>query len=187
MKVILKVTIPKVGKEGQVVTVKDGFARNYLFPRQFATVANKAQLQILDRRNAKIAQALASTVAAAEDLKSKINGLELRIQGKSGKESTKLFGAVTSQDIADALLAQHKVTVEKKQVALVEPIKRLGNFRIQLDLHRDVDAFVNLTVFDPEHPLEPVAAPVAEEAAAPVEAEAPSTEEAPASEEAVEA
>lgn len=149
MKVILNQTVPKVGKEGTVVTVADGFARNYLFPRGLAILANKKQVEVLDRRNTRIAERTAGQKSAAEALKEQINGKTVRIEGKVGKDTAKLFGAITSQDVVDAIKAQLGITVEKKQVALIEPIKRLGQHEVELDLHREVDAKITVDVFDP--------------------------------------
>jgi len=149
MKVILNTTVPKVGKEGTVVTVADGFARNYLFPRGLAILADKKQVEVLERRNARIAERTAGQKSTAEGLRDQLQGKEIRLEGKVGKDSTKLFGAFTSQDVVDAIKSQLGVTVEKKQVALIEPIKRLGRHEVELDLHREVDAKIIVDVFDP--------------------------------------
>jgi large subunit ribosomal protein L9 len=150
MKVVLKQSVPKVGKEGQVVTVKDGYARNFLFPRRLAVVADKAQLDVLARRNAKLESALADTKASAEAIKEKLDGKTIRIESKVGKETGKLFGAVTSQDIADAVAQELGVTLEKRSVLLNHPIKRLGSHPVEIDVHRQVDIRLTVQVFDPE-------------------------------------
>jgi len=150
MKVILNTTVPKLGKEGQIVSVADGYARNYLFPRGLAIVADKNQVKALEKRQARMAAKIAEGHASAEALKEELDGKTIRIAGKVGKDSTKLFGAVTSQDIADAIKAQLGKDLDRKKIALIEPIKRLGSHQIHIDLHRDVDAFVTLEVFDPE-------------------------------------
>lgn len=167
MKVILNTTVPKLGKEGQIVTVADGYARNYLFPRGLAIVAEKNQIIALERRQARMAAKIAEGAASAEALKSDLDGKTVRIPAKVGKVSTKLFGAITAQDIADAIKSQLGKDLDRKKIALIEPIKRLGNHQIHIDLHRDVDAFVTVEVFDPEAVVE--AAPEAP-AEAPVEA-----------------
>jgi large subunit ribosomal protein L9 len=149
MKVILNQTVPKVGKEGTVVSVADGFARNYLFPRGLAIVADKNQLKALEARNVRLAAKFAGAKAAAETLKEQINGKTVRIPGQVGKDQGKLFGAITSQNVADAIRKQLGVTVEKKNVALIEPIKRLGDHIVDVDLHREVDAKLTVQVFDP--------------------------------------
>ena len=149
MKVILNQTVPKVGKEGTVVTVADGFARNYLFPKGLAVLAAKKQVEALEKRNARVAERTAGHKVSAESLREKLHGHTVRIEGKVGRDSTKLFGAITSQDVVDAIKKQLKVEVEKKQVALIEPIKRLGVHEVEIDLHREVEARVNVEVFDP--------------------------------------
>lgn len=149
MKVILNQTVPKVGKEGSVVTVADGFARNYLFPRGLAILADRKQIGALDKRNARVAERTAGLKAAAEQLREKLNGQTVRIEGKVGRDSTKLFGAITSQDVIDAIKSQLKIDVEKKQVAMIEPIRRLGVHEVEVDLHREVEAKVRVDVFDP--------------------------------------
>ena len=154
MKVILNQTVPKVGKEGQVVNVADGFARNYLFPRGLAIYADRSQMKAHDRRMERVVAKEAGTTASAEQLKEKLDGQAIRIEGKVGKETGKLFGAVTSQNIADAVKDQLKISIEKRNVALIEPIKRLGHHKVHLDLHRQVDAFITVTVFDPSLPDE---------------------------------
>jgi large subunit ribosomal protein L9 len=154
MKVILKQTVPKLGKEGTVVNVADGFARNYLFPRGFAILADKKQIEALNKRNERLAVKLAGLKADAEALKTKIDGSVIRIPGQVGAQQGKLYGAITAQDVTEAIKAQLGVTLERKQVALVEPIRRLGNFPVELDLHREVDAVISVTVFDPNAPVE---------------------------------
>lgn len=154
MKVILNQTVPKVGKEGTVVTVADGYARNYLFPRGLAILAEKGQVKALEKRQAKVAEKTAGLKVAAETLKEQLDGKTVRIEGKVGKESTKLFGAITSQDVVDLIKSQLGQTVDKKQVALIEPIKRIGVHSVELDLHPQVEAHVKVDVFDPNAVVE---------------------------------
>jgi len=149
MKVILNQTVPKVGKAGTVVTVADGFARNYLFPRGLAIVAEKRQIEGLEKRNARIAAKTAGEKASAEATRETLNGKSVRIAGQVGKGQGKLFGAITAQDVVDAIQAQLGVSVDRKKVALVEPIKRLGSHEVEIDLHHSVDATVTVEVFDP--------------------------------------
>lgn len=170
MKVILKQSVPKVGKENQVVTVADGYARNFLFPRGLAILADKNQVKALDIRKQRMAAKVAEGVASAQALKEKLEGKSVKIEGKVGRDAGKLFGAITAQDVADAVAAQLGTTLDKRQVALVQPIKRLGHFPVMLDLHPEVDANIDVHVFDPNAPEEPVAAaPAAEESEEEVE------------------
>ncbi len=148
MKVILKQSVPKVGKEGTVVKVKDGFARNFLFPRGMAIIADKSQLKVLEARNARLESKLSETKAAAAAIGEKLDGKRLRMEVRSGS-GQRLFGAVTSQDIADAIKLQLGVEVDKKTVGILQPIKQLGHFSIEIDLHRHVDCKIYLDVVDP--------------------------------------
>lgn len=156
MKVVLTQTVPKVGKQGTVANVADGFARNFLFPRGLAVVADKNQLHALEKRNAHIAARTAGEKAAAEALREKINGKTVRIDGQVGRVQGKLFGAITSQDVHDALKSQLGVDIERRKIALVEPIKKLGFHSVELDLHREVDAIITVEVFDPSIPQQVV-------------------------------
>ncbi|MEA2552559.1 MAG: large subunit ribosomal protein, partial [Fimbriimonadaceae bacterium] len=92
---------------------------------------------------------------SAEDTKERLDKQTVRIEGKVGASVGKLFGAITSQDVVDAIKDQLGVQLDKKQVALVEPIKRLGKHEVMLDLHRSVDAHVTVEVYDPNAPIEP--------------------------------
>lgn len=148
MRVILKQTVPKVGKEGQVVRVKDGFARNFLFPRGMAVVADKSQIKVLEARNKRLEAQLAETKAAADAIGEKMNGKDVQMEVRAGT-GQRLFGAVTSQDIADAIKEQLGVEVERKSVGILQPIKQLGHFSIEIDMHRHVDCRIMLHVVDP--------------------------------------
>jgi large subunit ribosomal protein L9 len=154
MKVILKQTVPKVGKEGEVANVKDGFARNFLFPNGMAVLADRKQMQAVERREAKLASKREETRSDAEATKEKLDGKQVKILAKVGKELGKLFGAITAQDIADKIKEDLGVELDKKQVGLLQPIKKLGKYPIEIDLHRDVDATVNVHVYDPDAPTE---------------------------------
>ena len=173
MKVILNQTVPKVGKQGTVVTVTNGYARNYLFPRGLAIVADKKQVAALGRRNERIVAKTAGLKADAEKQQESLNGKTVRIEGKVGAAAGKLFGAVTSQDVADAIKAQLGITVDRKLIAMIEPIKRLGRHIVEIDLHHEVDAKVTVEVFDPNAPVEEPAQEEPKAAAAPQAEAAP--------------
>jgi len=180
MKVILKQTVPNVGKEGQVVKVKSGFARNFLFPQGMAIIADKSQLKVLEARNARLAKVLEETKSSAQEVASKLDGKRLRIEVRSGA-GQRLFGAVTSQDIADAIKKDLGVDLDKKVVGILQPIKQLGHYAVEIDLHRHVDCKVHVDVVDPVAEEEArkaaeekgKAKPVEEAVAAPAPAEEP--------------
>ena len=117
-----------------------------------AVVADRKQVAAQDRRNAKLAADLAATKANAEAMRDRINGKTVKIEGNVGRDGVRLFGAITSENIAEAVKAQLGETVEKKQVVLVNPIKRIGRFYVELDMHRQVDMHITVNVYDPANP-----------------------------------
>ncbi len=161
MKVILLKTVPKLGKEGTVANVADGYARNYLFPRGLAIVGEKAQLAALDRKNERLAAKTAGQKTAAQGVGESLNGKTIRIAGEVGGQG-KLFGAITSERIATEIASQLGATVDRKAIALHDPIRKLGTYPIELDLHRDVSSAITLVVFDPNAPVEKTPEPVVE-------------------------
>ena len=149
MKVILQRDIPKVGKHGEVVNVADGYARNYLFPRQLAVSASggalKAHQARMDRDKEKTAKQLGDAQSHAE----RLQDLTLTIIGKVGT-GTKLYGSITAQDVADAIEREKGVTVDKRRVGLVDPIKTLGTYNVPVRLHSDVSVPVTVEVVTEE-------------------------------------
>ncbi len=125
-------------------------------------------------RNTRLAAKTADTLSSAQSLKEGVDGKTVNIKAKVGKDAGKLFGAITAQDVADAVKEQLGLEVDRKKVGLVQPIKRLGVYPVELDLHNQVDALIHVNVYDPDAPV----------AAAPVQADA---EVAEAPEELVEA
>jgi large subunit ribosomal protein L9 len=166
MKVILEQTVQKLGKAGQVVSVADGFARNFLFPKGLARMADKSGLARLERQEEKVQADIDKGRDAAVKTAEKLQGMTLRVVGQTAKGNTKLFGAITSTDIVDALKKESGIDVDKRAVALLHPIKRLGVYDVMVDLHRDADATVKVEVANEDGWLgvdEPEAPPVVEE------------------------
>lgn len=124
MKLILKETIDTLGEEGDVVKVKDGYARNFLLPRKMAVLANDANLASVERERAAIDARKARLRGDAEAVAKKISGATVTIRQRVG-EDDKLFGSVTSADIAQKL-ADLGIEVDRKKIVLEEPIKVLG-------------------------------------------------------------
>ena len=147
VKVILRQDVDKLGTTGQIVTVKPGFARNYLLPRGFAFEATAANLQALDdEKNRAEAQARRNFLEAGRRA-SQLEGVSLTFHAKAGEES-KLFGSITSGDIADRLNAEQGLdfSVERRWIELDEPIKSLGVFAVPVRLHHDVKPEVKVWV-----------------------------------------
>ena len=144
MKIILKEDIKKLGKMGQIVDVADGYARNYLVPKGFAVEASTKNIRSLEHEKKIIQEKARKHKDSAQDLASRISAMTLTIKAKAGEEE-KLFGSVTTMDIAEALLTRG-VEIEKKKIVLEEPIKRLGSYSVQIKLHPDVSVPLNIQV-----------------------------------------
>ncbi len=125
MEVILKETIDTLGREGDIVTVKAGYGRNYLLPQQKAVIATAANVAIFEKNQAEIQARIQGEVKVAEALAKKLAGTTLTIPMLTGNEE-RLFGSVTSSDIAAKLEEDTKVAIDKKNILLRDPIKELG-------------------------------------------------------------
>jgi large subunit ribosomal protein L9 len=144
MKVILKEEIKKLGKMGQIVDVADGYARNYLVPKGLAVEANTKNIRSMEHAKKIIQEKSRKMKDSAQDFASRISSLTLTIKAKAGEEE-KLFGSVTTMDIAEALLNEG-IEIDKKKISLEEPIKRLGSYSVQIKLHPDVSVPLNIQV-----------------------------------------
>jgi large subunit ribosomal protein L9 len=144
MKLILREDVDNLGKSGELVSVKDGFGRNFLLPRKMAVLANAQNIRQLEHEKSVIVTRQAKLKAGADDQAKKLGGIQVKIARKVG-EHDKLFGSVTALDIAEALAAQGE-KVDRRHLHLPEPIKALGTFEIELRLHRDVTAKIKLEV-----------------------------------------
>jgi large subunit ribosomal protein L9 len=144
MEVILRQTVENVGKPGDVVNVKPGFARNYLIPRGLAFPATEGYKKQISTQKARLESAESDRVKAAQDIASRLEQVSLTFSARVGEEE-KLFGSVTAADIAEQLQAQG-FDIEKRQVELHEPIKSLGVYRIPIRLHAEVHPEVRVWV-----------------------------------------
>ncbi len=143
MKVILQQDIPKVGKDGEVVTVADGFARNFLFPRSLAVAAIGPALKAHQMRKAAEEKKAEQLKAAAEQAAAVLTDKTVKLVARAGEEG-RLYGSITAQDIANAIQKELNVTVDKRKVVLVDLIKVLGQYSVPVKLFRDIT--VTLTV-----------------------------------------
>ncbi len=144
MQVILRDDVPALGNAGEIVNVRDGYARNYLLPKKIAVKADATNLKMLEHERRAVASRQAVLKKEAETLAAKIRKTELLFQRESGEEG-KLFGSVTAHDILDAL-AEKDVTVDRRRLRLQEPIKAVGEFEIEVRLHAEVQATVRVRV-----------------------------------------
>lgn len=139
VKVILRQSVDKLGEAGEVVTVKPGFARNYLLPRGFAYEATSANLKMLEDERARAEARTRRDYLEARRRASQLEGISLTFHAKAGEES-KLFGSITTGDIADRLNGEQGLDfkVDRRSIELDEPIKSLGVFAVPVKLHPDV-------------------------------------------------
>ncbi len=145
MKVILIKDVKGSGKAGDVVKVSDGYARNKLIPQGFAKEATPGNIKNLEKQKERLAEKMAYDKASAESLAEKMKTIRVGIATRGG-EGGKLFGSVTSKDIADALLEQHGIEVDKKKIVLDSPIKEAGEKKVTVKLFQEVSAELTVDV-----------------------------------------
>lgn len=145
MKVILQADVKGTGKKGQILEVADGFARNFLFPKKLAVEATTGNIQDISHKKALEDRRKLKEKEDAIQLGNKLNSLAVEVKTKTG-EGGRLFGSVTSKEIADALKKQHGVEIDKRKLDIKEPIKALGSFQVQVKLHPEVMAKLQVHV-----------------------------------------
>lgn len=144
MKVILIEEIRGLGTRGDVVTVKDGYARNYLFPKNLAREATPGNLKQIEHERHKWSLLAQQEKDAAQKAADSVKGIKVQVTKRVG-EHGQLFGSVTANEIADALEAKG-VNVDKRRIELAAPIKNLGVHDVEVRLHKDVSAHIQVEV-----------------------------------------
>lgn len=145
MQVILKADVKGKGKKDQLVKVSDGYARNYLFPRQLAVEANAENMSVMKTKNESVAFQKQEEIKAATELKEKLDKTKVELTAKAG-DNGRLFGSVTSKEIGDALLKQFHIKIDKKKINLPEGIKALGITKVPVKLHPGIVATLTVSV-----------------------------------------
>jgi len=148
MQVILKQRLEHLGQAGEVVSVRNGYARNYLIPQGFAYEATAANLKRIERERAKSAIRADEELNAARVRAGKIEGTSVTFKARAGEEG-KLFGSITTSDIAE-MLAQQGIDIDRRQIVLEEPIKALGVHTVPVRLHADVRPEIKVWVVKEE-------------------------------------
>ncbi len=144
VRLILREDVPKLGEAGEVVSVKPGYARNFLLAEGKAMVATEAKVKEFEHNKRVIAEQQSKLMKDLQSVRDKIQSLVLEVTAQAGDEG-KLFGSVTAQRIGE-LLAEKGVEIDRRKIALGEPIKALGEYDIDIKLHREVSAQVHVTV-----------------------------------------
>ena len=144
MKLILKQDVEKIGKKGEVVNVKDGYARNFLFPKGLAVEANAQSLTELRNREQSNQHKIDMEVAAANASKEKLQGKIVKMTAKAGNNG-KLFGSVTAKEVASEIEKQFAVKVDKRKITM-DDIKNFGSYKIEVKLYTNIVAEMTVMV-----------------------------------------
>jgi len=148
MNIILQKDHSGLGKTGDMITVKDGYARNFLIPTCIALLADKSAMKIVEAKKQQVEIQATKEKRVAEKIAESLSKISLTVKMPAGEED-KLFGTVTSQNIAD-LLKEKSIDIDKRKIHLEEPIKSLGVYQIPIKLHTDVTAKIKLFVIKEE-------------------------------------
>lgn len=149
MKIILRKDLETLGKVGEIVNVKNGYARNYLIPRGYAYVATEGAIKALEIEKKRLQKRLEVDRMRAEELANEMAHIQLTIPMRVGEEG-RLYGSVTPTMIAEKLKEDFNYTVDKRQIVLDEPIKSLGIFDIKIKLFQDIFATIKVWVINEE-------------------------------------
>ena len=148
MKIILLHDIENLGNKGEVIKVKDGYARNYLIPKKLALYVSKTNIKMIEEKQKKLEKERAKEIKTVEEFKNRIEAVKVVIKKKAGEEYT-LFGSVTSADIEEALKSEN-IEVDKKNIILPEHIKKLGEYKVDIRIHPSVKAQLSIVVVKEE-------------------------------------
>lgn len=147
MKVIFNVDVRGQGKKGELKEVSTGYARNYLLPRNLATEATPDNLNAFKLKEKAKAAQIAKEKAQAEEYAKKLGAVQVTVRAKAGANG-KLFGAVTSQEISDALKEQFGIDIEKNKIVQAEPIKSYGSYTVKAKLGYEISGSINVLVVE---------------------------------------
>ena len=147
MKVILQQDVRGQGKKGQLVEISDGYARNFLLPRKLAVPATAENINTMKQQEKARQAQMAAEKAEAQALAEKLQGIQVKLAAKAG-EGGRLFGAVTSKEIAEALSTQFGLNITKTKLVLDEPIKACGGYQIKAKLGYEIVGTVNVLVVE---------------------------------------
>ncbi|MBE6662459.1 MAG: 50S ribosomal protein L9 [Ruminococcaceae bacterium] len=145
MKVILTQDVKSQGKKDQIIEVSDGYARNFLFPKKLAIPADAKALNEAKNKEASRLHKIEVEKQQAKELAEKLDSTLVKIVAKSSADG-RLYGAITSKDVADTLEKDHKLSVDKRKISLPEPIKTYGRFELEVKLYGDITGKIHLLV-----------------------------------------
>ena len=147
MEIVLLEDVKALGKKGQIVTVNDGYARNYILPKKLGVEATSKNLNDLKLKKANDAKLAAEILAAAKELAAKLDESKVTLSIKAG-EGGRAFGSVSNKEISKAITDQLGLEIDKKKIVLNDPIKSIGSFEVPIKLHKDVTARLAVKVVE---------------------------------------
>src|ERR1035437_768312 len=145
VKVVLTADVQNVGKAGEVKDVSPGYMRNFLIPQKLAVLATSSEIKTLEHRRSQIAKVQASARTDAERLAARLAAVTLTFQVRVG-EQNRLFGSITSKDIADELARTAEITIARRDIELPEALKTLGDYSVPVRLGHEVKASISVTL-----------------------------------------
>jgi large subunit ribosomal protein L9 len=147
MKVILTQDVKGQGKKGQAINVSDGYARNFLLPKGLAVVADASAMNDLKNKEASRLHKIEVEKAAAKEIAAKLESVSVKISATAGADG-RLYGSVTSKEIAQTLEDQHKITIDKRKIDMPDPIKAFGSYSVSVKLYTDIVGKINVVITD---------------------------------------
>jgi large subunit ribosomal protein L9 len=147
VKVILLEDVKKLGKKGDLVDVADGYARNYLLPRNLAQEATAGGIKQIKQQKAALEKRKKKEKELAQEIAEKLSKTSVTLKVKAGDQG-KLFGSVTSKDISEALKEQQQIQVDRRKIELTEPIKSLGSYEVDIKLAPEVEAKLTVKIIE---------------------------------------
>ncbi len=145
MKVVLTQDVKSQGKKGQLINVSDGYARNFLLPKGLAIIADNKALNEIKGREESEKHKKAVELQNAKDTAAKLETVVVKLSGKAGKDG-RLYGSVTTKDIAEALASQAEITVDKRKISLDDALKTFGMHSVEVKLHQEVVGKINVMI-----------------------------------------
>ena len=139
MKVILEQDVKSLGKKGDIVEVSEGYARNFLVPKKLAVAATSENINAVTQKKASVARKKEQEFDEAKVMASQMDKIEVTIETKLG-ENGKMFGSITSKDIADAILSEHKVEIDRRKIDLKDAIKSPGDYTVTIKIHPTISS-----------------------------------------------
>ena len=147
MKVVLLQDVKGQGKKDELINVSDGYARNFLFPKKLAVEADAKILNDIKNKEAARLRKIELEKAAARETAEKLQALVVKIKIQQGNDG-KFYGSVTTKDIAEALLAQHKVEIDKRKIVMANQIKAYGSYTVDVKLYPEISGKINVLVHE---------------------------------------